>query len=210
MVKRPFRHRSAPRRLLDLALAVTLLAALAFVAARWPDFAGSQVTLSGPARVSDGDSISIEGRRIRLAGIDAPEIDQSCIRASVSYACGRKARAALVAMIGGSTVVCESGRLDRYGRLLARCTANGIDLNQGMVEAGWAVSYGGYAAVERDARRAGRGIWAGDFEFPQEWRRIHGGLAESPHDWIAVAIDWMRSVFSGMVGGESIEVEEVR
>jgi endonuclease YncB( thermonuclease family) len=38
----------------------------------------STETLSGPARVIDGDTIELEGERVRLHGIDTPEARQLC------------------------------------------------------------------------------------------------------------------------------------
>src|SRR5690606_2389809 len=84
-------------------------------------------------------------------------------------------------LAGGGAVACEGWSRDRYDRLLARCTVAGRDLARAMVEQGWAVAYGGYDDAEAEARRARRGLWAGSFERPQDWRRIHGGVAEGPH-----------------------------
>ena len=199
MVKRPFRRRRRARRLLDLALAAAILGALALLAARSPFFSGPVEAPSGFARVGDGDSLAIGDARIRLEGIDAPELGQDCTRDGASYPCGREARTALARLVEGTAVACEGRRRDRYDRLLARCAARGIDLNRAMVEAGWAVSYGGYADAEAEARHAGRGIWAGSFERPQDWRRIHGGLAESAHGGLSGLVGWLRDVLSGMM-----------
>lgn len=128
--------------------------------------------LEGRARVTDGDTIRLGDDRIRLKGIDAPEMDQSCSRDGRSYRCGDTARRALVDMVAGATVQCRSSGRDRYRRILARCTVNGSDIGARMVEEGWAVSYGrDYERQERQARDRGLGIWAGPFERPQEWRR---------------------------------------
>lgn len=75
------------------------------------------------------------------------------------------------------------------------CVAGGVELNRAMVEAGWAVSYGGYRAAEDVARREGRGLWAGAFERPQEWRRVHGGLAEEGQGWLFPLSRWLRGLF---------------
>ena len=178
----------------DAALTVALLAALAFAAAHVPRLWPVE-TLAGVVRVADGDSLVMRGVRIRLEGIDAPELAQSCTRGGIDYPCGREARDALVKMVAGRTVSCESARRDRYERVLARCVSGEVELNRAMVEAGWALAYGDYRAEERIARQAGRGMWAGSFERPQDWRRIHGGLAEDSHDGLSLIFGWLRGLF---------------
>lgn len=182
------------RRLADLALALAVLAAVAAVAVRLPAMRPTG-TLHGPARVADGDSLVVGGVRVRLQGIDAPELAQICARAGGDYACGREARAHLARLVAGSAVSCESFGHDRYGRTLARCAAGATELNRAMVEAGWAVAYGDYGETEAQARQAGRGLWAGSFERPQDWRQSHGGLAEAPHGGFSAVWGWLRGAF---------------
>ncbi|WP_411756390.1 thermonuclease family protein, partial [Sinorhizobium meliloti] len=55
--------------------------------------------LSGPASASDGDSLRLDGRRIRIEGIDAPEIGQMCRRGETAWDCGAQARRRLVALV---------------------------------------------------------------------------------------------------------------
>lgn len=191
-------RRSWARRLLDFALAAAILGLVALVAARMP--LGPAETVGGVARVADGDSLAIGDTRIRLEGIDAPELGQTCSRNGGDYPCGREARDALARLVGNGAVSCESRRQDRYGRLLARCTAGSVELNRAMVEEGWAVAYGGYMDAEDAARRAGRGLWAGSFERPQDWRRVHGGLAEDPHGGL---FNRLRDMLSGWMTGEN-------
>jgi endonuclease YncB( thermonuclease family) len=133
-------------------------------------------TISGRARVIDGDSLEVAGERIRLFGIDAPEARQYCRDArGQDYPCGRAATRALAGLTG-ARVSCTLVTHDRYERDVATCTANGRDLGDAMVRAGHAVDYarhsgGRYAEAEREARAARRGIWAGTFEEPEAWRR---------------------------------------
>ena len=92
-----------------------------------------RATITGPARVVDGDTIVVGGVRIRLEGIDAPETSQSCATASGGdWPCGRKATAELAHMIGHRSVTCEDRGLDKYRRVLAVCRAGDIDLNAEM------------------------------------------------------------------------------
>jgi endonuclease YncB( thermonuclease family) len=132
--------------------------------------------LHGAVRVIDGDTLDVDGRRIRLFGIDAPERAQSCTRQGVAYACGHDATEAMRAL-AGDTLTCEGRDTDRYRRLVAVCWHNGKDINAAMVEGGWAVAYRQYSTdyvgAENAAKRAGRGLWSGEFQMPALWRRDH-------------------------------------
>ncbi len=142
---------------------------------------------TGVARVVDGDTIRLEGRTFRLWGIDAPELIQVCQRDGQGYACGREAAAYLRMLLspGAATgerapnaavaqVVCEPRASDQYGRTAALCRLGNIDLGAEMVRAGWALvlaRHGGdYAPEEDEARTALRGLWAGSFDAPWDWR----------------------------------------
>ncbi|MCC6890249.1 MAG: thermonuclease family protein [Hyphomicrobiales bacterium] len=133
--------------------------------------------VTGSARVIDGDSIEVAGVRIRLFGIDAPERDQGCRDADdVPYACGRLAIDALRGIIAGRSITCTPIEVDQYNRDVAVCTADDIDIGEALVRAGHALDYsrhsrGRYAAAEREARDARRGLWAGWFERPETWRQ---------------------------------------
>lgn len=123
--------------------------------------------LSGPARVLDGDTLDIEGRRVRLEGIDAPELGQSCRRRDQgAWPCGIAAAKALESMIGNRDIDCSPAGVDKYGRTLGLCRSGALDLNREMVRVGlaWAfVKYStSYVAVEAEARRAGTGVWQAD------------------------------------------------
>ncbi len=170
---------------------MAILGLFALLAARL-DRTETQV-LDGRVVVNDGDSLTLEGERIRLLGIDAPELGQTCHKAGEDYPCGRQSREALAGLIGGRTVSCSAQGRDRYDRLLATCTAGPDELNRRQVETGWAFAYGGYEAEERAAREKGAGIWAGSFERPQHWREMRGSPAETEHALPGV-LDWLRRV----------------
>lgn len=156
----------------DLLLAACLLVACAAGLAMLPgDERGDE--LRGRARAVDGDSIRIDGRDIRLAGIDAPELRQTCERAGRSWSCGEAARSALAVRLGRGETTCRLRGVDVYGRALAVCFAGGEELNAALVREGLAIGYGGYQREEAEARAARRGVWAGDFMTPREWRRLH-------------------------------------
>lgn len=150
-------------------LAVAALALLALAAAL--AVLNRSERLDGRARIVDGDTLSLRGRAIRLAGMDAPELRQSCGPDTARYRCGERAREALRELAEGREVACRVTGRDRYRRALAVCTVEGRDLGAALVRGGWAVGYRGYAAEEREARREAAGLWAGPFERPAAWRK---------------------------------------
>ena len=150
----------------------SLVLALAFAGGAVFLFKPDSPSLEGRDHVVDGDTIHLDEAKIRLKGIDAPEMAQSCLRAGRSYACGDQARQALIELVSGSRVQCRASGRDRYQRVLARCTVNGTDIGTRMVESGWAVSYGrDYSSEESRAQSRSAGLWEGEFERPQDWRR---------------------------------------
>lgn len=134
-------------------------------------------------QVIDGDSLSVrhEGvvRTIRLGGLDAVEYRQRCTRADGgSLACGQEARTALVGLAGRGPLFCTFAAKDKYGRTLAACRTRpepgGVDLSAAMIRLGWAVATDDtYLPEEGEAERARRGIWAGEFDRPADWRAAH-------------------------------------
>lgn len=130
----------------------------------------------GRATIIDGDTLEIHGQRIRLWGIDAPESRQTCTRAGQTYRCGQQAANALSNWIGQRPVTCTpEGRPDRYQRIVARCRVQGADAATYLVSRGFALDYprysgGAYASAQAGAQRARRGVWAGEFQRPWEWR----------------------------------------
>ena len=139
---------------------------------------------AGAGRVFNGDTIRIDGRTFRLWGIDAPELIQACQLDGRNYGCGREAAAYLRTLLAperGSAadapppqVVCEPRAADQFGRPAAVCRLGDMDLGAEMVRAGWALAFAphgtDYAPLEAEARAALRGLWAGSFEAPWDWR----------------------------------------
>ncbi|QFI66622.1 Nuclease [Sinorhizobium alkalisoli] len=164
--------------------------------------------LHGAAAASDGDSLRLGGRRVRIEGIDAPEIGQSCRRGKDDWDCGAEARRRLASLVGATTTRCRLHGRDRYGRELGICESGGRDIGRAMVLSGLAVSYGLYRAEEETARERQAGLWSGDFVRPQEWRRTNGKPAETPHradDWLELIARWIedeiRTLAKGIIGG---------
>ncbi len=161
-------------RLLRLILMLALLSAISG--------APALAEVTGPPRIIDGDTVEVQGTVIRLYGIDAPELGQSCRIGTRAYDCGRIARTALLDLTAGVTVSCklapvspedgaEDGGAD--GRI-GRCSADGYDLSEGMAYTGWALALRPvserYVAFEARARAARRGLWKGPFVTPWDWR----------------------------------------
>lgn len=201
--RRYFRRRSRPRsgwrKFLDYLMAGVFLALLALTAARYERVATR--SFPGAGIVVDGDTIHQGGERLRLKGIDAPELAQICRRGSADYPCGRIARDALRALSRKAGFACAGWERDKYGRLLVTCIAGDADINRAMVESGLAVDYGGYAAAEADARKAARGLWAGSFERPQDWRAAHGKEQEAVHGASVPVWAWIRQILFDAAGG---------
>lgn len=131
--------------------------------------------LAGPASVIDGDTLEIRGQRIRLHGIDAPESSQTCTQGGKVWRCGSAAANRLDDLIAGATVTCEKTGMDRYRRMLAVCSVRGTELNQWLVENGLAFAYRRYSkdyiSFENQAKRAEKGLWQWDFQYPWDYRR---------------------------------------
>lgn len=139
--------------------------------------AAPALALEGYGQAVDGDGLYVEGREIRLHGIDAPEWDQVCMQpGDDKWMAGREATAALRSLLASGPVTCHDTGARSYKRIVAVCYLRGADLAAIMVRLGWAFdaprySRGRYAAAEAVARETGRGIWAGHCDKPWEWRR---------------------------------------
>jgi len=143
----------------------------------------AEPTIVGSARVVDGDTLHVAGERVRLEGIDAPEMAQTCPRRSTgTWACGKVAAQALATLIGKERVACESHGTDKYGRMLGVCFAGGRDINAEMVRNGlaWAfVKYSTrYVQEEAAARALAVGVWQAKAEPAWVYRQRRWAGAE--------------------------------
>jgi endonuclease YncB( thermonuclease family) len=129
----------------------------------------------------DGDTLRADnGVEYRIFGVDAPELHQTCSEANgKSWLCGRAAKAKLTTLINRGNVNCEARANDRFGRIVAVCSAEGVpDLGEALVRDGYAIDLGGaagnpYRDAEAEAEAAKRGIWRGSFERPSDWRQAN-------------------------------------
>ncbi len=133
--------------------------------------------ITGKAVVLDGDTLKIDGISIRLHGIDAPETRQNCWKNDKEYPCGRASTTFLKRLINGQAVTCKIIDTDVYGRKVGKCSiAGNIDINAQMVLSGHAIAYlyfsYDYADQQAEAKIQKRGIWAGRFIEPYQFRRL--------------------------------------
>ena len=146
--------------------------------------ASSIEKIEGVPSVTDGDTIKINGNKIRLFGIDAPEVKQSCKKPYISfsfyslykkYNCGVISTEKLRDKISNKKISCLISNKDRYGRFVGECFYKKLNLNSWMVKNGYAVAYLKYSkkfvAQENQAKKNKLGIWQGPFINPWEWRK---------------------------------------
>lgn len=167
------------RRARDVGVAVAILALTALVVAR---VGGQGETFTGAGRAADGDTLTLDGHRVRLVGMDSPELAQVCKRDGEDWRCGIAARSRLAEFLRAGPITCYTQGTDKYGRWLARCENPAGDLCARMVREGLAVAYGGYEDEEQFARAERKGLWGAEFDLPQDWRRKNGRPQEEVHD----------------------------
>lgn len=134
--------------------------------------------LIGPAQAQSGDLITVQGQDLRLYGIDAPDLGQTCWNArGTPYDCGQAARNIMERLVTGRTVYCATFDVRIDGTTLGTCrldTPDGMDLGRVMVRGGWAFSDRAfsdrYESSEAMAQTAGAGFWVGRAQRPSHWR----------------------------------------
>jgi endonuclease YncB( thermonuclease family) len=131
--------------------------------------------IAGVPTVIAGDILMVNGIRMHLHGIDAPELDQVCDAKGKKYQCGAVAKTALMDLVAGVSVKCSLKENNTALHAFAYCEAGGFDLSSNMVHTGWALadrnSSKKYIAVEQRAQKAMRGLWRGKFAPPWVWRK---------------------------------------
>jgi endonuclease YncB( thermonuclease family) len=131
--------------------------------------------ISGIPKIHDGDQVLIGHAKLRLAGIDAPSVDQLCLNnKGERWTCCVAARDELMHHVGNKSWTCHVTRTDRRGRAVAKCEVDGEDIQKWLVTSGWALAYvrfsHDYDADEKAAREAKAGMWQGAFIAPWDWR----------------------------------------
>ena len=126
-------------------------------------------------RVVDGDTIVLNGEKIRFSGIDTPELKQTCMNGDKKVFCGKIAKMLLIKKIGNETPECISEGKDAYKRTLAECFVNGESLSAFLVRSGYAFAYRKYSDKfikdEEFAKENKLGMWAMKFQYPWDFRK---------------------------------------
>ena len=133
------------------------------------------VSLADNLKVVDGDTIFLNGEKIRFSGIDTPELKQICLKGDEKISCGISAKILLVKKIGNNIPKCISEGKDVYKRTLAECFVNGESLSSFLVRSGYAFAYRKYSTKfikdEEFAKANKLGMWAMTFQYPWDFRK---------------------------------------
>ena len=143
----------------------------------------------GVPKIIDGDTVHINNYKLRLEGIDAPEMRQQCKKEFLKissiigftfykdYSCGKVSKEKLISKINGSEIKCTFTTKDRYKRYIATCYKDKTNLNQWMVRNGYAIAYRRYSKKyvpdEDFAKEKKLGLWRGKFMSPEKWRKLN-------------------------------------
>ena len=126
-------------------------------------------------KIIDGDTIHLNGEKIRFTGIDTPELKQTCNKDNKVIPCGIEARNLLVNIISNNKVKCKREGKDQYKRTLAECFVNNLSLSSYLVRKGYAFAYRKYSKKfiedENYARVNNLGMWSMKFEYPWDYRK---------------------------------------
>ena len=126
-------------------------------------------------KITDGDTIRINGEKIRFSGIDTPELRQTCIKQRIKVPCGITAKQILIDKIADNKIVCIREGKDQYKRTLAECFINNESLSSYLVKSGYAFAYRRYSKkfiTDEDFARTNKiGMWSMEFDYPWDWRK---------------------------------------
>ena len=135
----------------------------------------SNISFADNLKIIDGDTIILNGEKIRFSGIDTPELKQTCLKDDQEVNCGMIAKMLLVKKIDNNTPKCISEGQDAYKRTLAECFVNGESLSAFLVRSGYAFAYRKYSKKfikdEEFAKANKLGMWAMTFQYPWDFRR---------------------------------------
>ena len=126
-------------------------------------------------KIIDGDTIHLNGEKIRFNGIDTPELKQTCNKNNKIILCGIEAKKLLIEKIGKNKVQCIREGKDQYKRTLAECFINDLSLSTYLVRKGYAFAYRKYSTKfvkdEDYAKANNLGMWSMKFEYPWDYRK---------------------------------------
>jgi len=127
-------------------------------------------------KIVDGDTIVLNGEKIRFSGIDTPELKQTCMNGDQKVFCGKSAKMLLIKKIGIQTPLCIKEGMDVYKRTLAECFINGESLSAFLVRSGYAFAYRKYSTKflidEEFAKKNKLGMWSMKFVYPWNFRKM--------------------------------------
>ena len=125
--------------------------------------------------VVDGDTIKLGDVKIRFSGIDAPEINQTCVASEGKVACGKISKDILLTKVTNNKISCTDEGKDFYGRVLGECFVNGESLSRYLVREGFAFAYRKYSdkfILDEEYAKSNRlGMWSMKFEYPWDYRK---------------------------------------
>ena len=125
--------------------------------------------------VVDGDTIKLGDVKIRFSGIDAPEINQTCVASEGKVACGKISKDILITKVTNNKISCTDEGKDFYGRVLGECFVNGESLSRYLVREGFAFAYRKYSdkfiSDEEYAKSNRLGMWSMKFQYPWDYRK---------------------------------------
>ena len=133
------------------------------------------ISFADNLKIIDGDTIILNGEKIRFSGIDTPELKQTCLKDGQEVPCGMTAKRLLAEKISNAAVECISEGKDTYKRTLAECFVNGESLSKFLVRSGYAFAYRKYSTKfikdEEFAKANKLGMWAMTFQYPWDFRK---------------------------------------
>ena len=135
------------------------------------------VSFADNLKVVDGDTIVLNGEKIRFSGIDTPEINQTCKKDEEIIYCGIIAKNKLIEKIGNQIPKCLAESTDRYNRIIAECFVKNESLSKYLVRNGYAFAYRKYSKkfiIDEDyAKKNELGLWQMKFQYPWDYRKIN-------------------------------------
>ena len=135
----------------------------------------SNISLANSLKIIDGDTIVLNGEKIRFEGIDTPELKQTCLKDNEEVKCGMLAKILLIEKIGNNIPTCIGKKKDFYKRILAECFVNGESLSKFLVRKGYAFAYRKYSKKfikdEDFAKENKLGMWSMTFKYPWDFRK---------------------------------------